>query len=1189
MKVLTFLIALLVFGILPASAQDVLLTRDLTKTFKRYDLLRMDAESVQQAANSGQRVRIRAYGRDFEFDLESFDLRAPNYRAIETNSNGSYEMPREDAKTYRGKLIDDPRSEVRLTIDSKTFDGLIYTGNTKYFVTKARQFSKNARADDLVFYTEGDLSAAVDLTDDISRRVEDQSQLLFQPGTEFVTFAELRQIEVATEADFQWVSQAGSASAANTEILSVMNMVDGIYRRDLNLTVLVTYQHAWSSTDPFSKSSMSELLDSFLSYWNKNYSSTQYPRDTTHLFTGKFSSQGLAYVGVVCRSPDWAYGVTARSGGANHLIAAHEIGHNLGADHVASSGICINSMMNPFISSAVTAFCSTSISAITTYVAGSGSCLTVVGNGAPTPAPTPFPSPTPTIAPSPTPTIAPSPTPTLAPFPTPTIAPSPTPTIAPFPTPTVPPSPTPTPTPNPNVRTNFALPLNGGVASSSSGFGNAAIDGSRTWAAGGAWKDTDPFLYPDWLQLDFGGTRTIDEIDVYGVRDDFASVEPPTVSTISTLYNLVNFDVQYWNGFGWSNVPGGSVTGNSNVVRRVIFAPVTTSKVRVVVNSAADGYSRIVELEAWGGGTVSQPLPTPPTVASPTPTLAPSPTPTVAPTPAPTIAPNPTPGVRTNFALATNNARASASSELASATLAIDGLRSWAASGSWKDSTPSAYPDWMQVDFNGPKTIDEISVYGVRDDFTNTDEPDTATVSSVYGLKSFAVQYWNGSGWVNIPGGSVTGNNLVLRKFTFAPVTTSRVRVLIDSAADGFSRIVELEAWGGGSTAVPQASPTPTVAPSPTPTVAPSPTPAPTPKNRSNVALASNGASASASSALSAASLAIDGEKAWAVSGSWKDSTPFDFPDWLQVDFNGANTIDEIVLYGVRDDYTNVTEPDGTTVSTAYGLVNFNVQYWNGSSWVNVMGGNIKGNGMVRRKLSFSPVTTSKIRVSVDSAADGYSRIVELEAWSGSSGSSIPEPVPTPSARSNYAGFSKGGSATASSTLGAASSAIDGSLVWSSGGSWKDDSANVYPDWMQVDFEGAKIIDEINVYGVKDDFESSESPTTAMTATRYGLSDFEVQYWTGAEWSAVPNGRFVGNNKVVNHITFSPLSTTSIRVVVTGAQDGYSRIVELEAWGGGTASATTGTEPSTADQPRRSRRPGLRLFGSFGPLPSMLR
>ena len=67
---------------------------------------------------------------------------------------------------------------------------------------------------------------------------------------------------------------------------------------------------------------------------------------------------------------------------------------------------------------------------------------------------------------------------------------------------------------------------------------------------------------------------------------------------------------------------------------------------------------------------------------------------------------------------------------------------------------------------------------------------------SLYGLTAYDVQYWNNSTWVTIPGGSVTGNDKVWRKFTFSPITTSKIRVLTNASVDGYSRITEVEAYG---------------------------------------------------------------------------------------------------------------------------------------------------------------------------------------------------------------------------------------------------------------------------------------------------------------------------------------------------------------------------------------------------------
>jgi len=80
-------------------------------------------------------------------------------------------------------------------------------------------------------------------------------------------------------------------------------------------------------------------------------------------------------------------------------------------------------------------------------------------------------------------------------------------------------------------------------------------------------------------------------------------------------------------------------------------------------------------------------------------------------------------------------------------------------------------------------------------------EPTATMTFTSFGLRAFQVQYWDGAAWVNIPGAAVTTNNLVWRKFTFTPLTTTKIRVFITGALNGYARSVEVEAWGvpGGS------------------------------------------------------------------------------------------------------------------------------------------------------------------------------------------------------------------------------------------------------------------------------------------------------------------------------------------------------------------------------------------------------
>jgi hypothetical protein len=153
-----------------------------------------------------------------------------------------------------------------------------------------------------------------------------------------------------------------------------------------------------------------------------------------------------------------------------------------------------------------------------------------------------------------------------------------------------------------------------------------------------------------------------------------------------------------------------------------------------------------------------------------------------------------------NVALASNGAAASASSYYSSGYApsgVIDGQRSganWGSGGGWDASTYGSFPEWLQVNFSGLKSVTQVSVYSVQDTYWAPIEPTDTMTFNNYGLVNFSVQGWDGSGWITLA--TVSGNNLVKRTLNFSAFTTDRIRIYITAAADGYARATEVEAWG---------------------------------------------------------------------------------------------------------------------------------------------------------------------------------------------------------------------------------------------------------------------------------------------------------------------------------------------------------------------------------------------------------
>lgn len=184
-----------------------------------------------------------------------------------------------------------------------------------------------------------------------------------------------------------------------------------------------------------------------------------------------------------------------------------------------------------------------------------------------------------------------------------------------------------------------------------------------------------------------------------------------------------------------------------------------------------------------------------------------------------------------NVAAASNGGTATASSTLnanypASALINGDrkGLGWGSGAGGWHDATWNSFPDSVEIQFNDVMRVGEITVVTLQDNYGNPVEPTLAATFNNFGVRDFNVWYRGADGqWHLVL--AVTGNNKVLRNFTFAPVVTDRVRLEVLGSPAGthnqiYSRLVEVEAWGRPA-AVELGEPfEPPPGPNPTPTPA---------------------------------------------------------------------------------------------------------------------------------------------------------------------------------------------------------------------------------------------------------------------------------------------------------------------------------------------------------------------------------
>lgn len=375
------------FGLTPhqGSARTPVVERTLQTVLSNYEVIRMNPIDIEARVKASNRLKLqlRSGLGLVDFRVEQRNLLSSRYRAAVTGEDGvRRQLPSPQVTTYKGTaVVDQEIVQARFTITSDRFEGVVLTPGDWHYIEPLRNYLPSAKVSELVVYKQSDIRPGKEWRCHAPRRLQKGRDTL-EAGAVGTDTTTTYTTEVATEADYEYVQALGGPSAANREIISILNQVEGIYETQLKLELEIVFQHAWSrSNDPYTATDSSDLLDEFSDYWNDNfYYSEDY--DVAHLWTDREDMGGIAWLGTVCRDRRAGYSLSSRQfrRSANISIVAHEIGHSFDADHpneedppIASCAATImQSGWDPYPS---LTFCQFSRNEIRNHVSTWNSCL----------------------------------------------------------------------------------------------------------------------------------------------------------------------------------------------------------------------------------------------------------------------------------------------------------------------------------------------------------------------------------------------------------------------------------------------------------------------------------------------------------------------------------------------------------------------------------------------------------------------------------------------------------------------------------------------------------------------------------------------------------------------------------------------------------------------------------------------
>lgn len=262
-----------------------------------------------------------------------------------------------DMRSYAGQGIDNPTEIVRFSITSKGFHAMFLgTSNGTQFIDP---FSKVGNI--YTVYSKSDL-----LESDFEFQcgvIDEDSALDAKTFNETITKnasdGTLRNYRTAIACTGEYAAfHGGTVAGAMAAIVTTMTRVNGIYERDLSITMTLVANNANliytdAATDPFDNNNGGLLIQQSHNQITAQIGTANF--DVGHTFSTS-SSGGLASLGSTCVNSRKGRGITGSTqpiGDAYDVdYVAHELGHQFGAPHTFNGTVSSCSGANRSSSSA---------------------------------------------------------------------------------------------------------------------------------------------------------------------------------------------------------------------------------------------------------------------------------------------------------------------------------------------------------------------------------------------------------------------------------------------------------------------------------------------------------------------------------------------------------------------------------------------------------------------------------------------------------------------------------------------------------------------------------------------------------------------------------------------------------------------------------------------------------------------
>lgn len=313
----------------------------------RYSTFKLDVEAMRAQLNTAKRITDPSYIPVF-IELPKADGTFSRYQVHENTTMHPHlaaQFP--EIRAFDGVPVDGSGEMVKLDLTPQGFHAMILFPDQPTSFIDPYSFG-GGDIQHYIVYSKADFVSDKTFQCHFEGAPTDVSNLEGNPVVKSFGSCQKRTYRLALSATGEYTTfHGGTVALAQAAQVTTMNRVNGVYMRDMAITMTIVANnnlliYTNSSTDPYSNGNPGSMINENQTNTTTVIGSANY--DIGHVFGT--NSGGLAGLGVVCTSSQKARGVTGSSSPVGDPFdidyVAHEMGHEFSGNHTfrGSAGSC---------------------------------------------------------------------------------------------------------------------------------------------------------------------------------------------------------------------------------------------------------------------------------------------------------------------------------------------------------------------------------------------------------------------------------------------------------------------------------------------------------------------------------------------------------------------------------------------------------------------------------------------------------------------------------------------------------------------------------------------------------------------------------------------------------------------------------------------------------------------------------